>query len=81
MEANQVRVQEALQKLFSLEEDLEDGRRRERLVEVEADIRLDLFTLPNELGNKHVLVAVHPDGLSVEQLADLMNSSGQAMAY
>ena len=50
-------------------------------MEVEADVRLNLLTLPNELGNEHVLVAVHPDGLSVEQLTDLMNSSGQTMAY
>ena len=81
MEADQVRVQEALQKLFPLEEDLEDCRCRERLVEIEANVRLDFFTLPNVLGNEHVLVTVHPDGLSVEQLTDLMNSSGQTMAY
>lgn len=60
METNQVGVQQALKKFFTLVKSLEDGGSWESLMKVEAEIRFDFFALSNVVGHEHELVSMDP---------------------
>ena len=44
-------------------------------MEVEADVSLELFVLPDIVWNKHEGVTVDPDSIWVEYLSDFVNSA------
>ena len=59
-------MQQALEQLFAPVEALEDGRSRECLMEVEADICCQLLALSHVVGHQHELITVDPDRLRVD---------------
>ena len=70
-------MQQALQNDVALQEGLEDRRCWEGLMEVKADVCLDLLKLPNVVGDEHALISVDPDGLRIDHLSHLVDPLGQ----